>query len=98
MTFDWALSKLRDGAKVYRKSNLVSWSKFVPWIGYKKLPYSDVKIWESMFPDVHLKPEDLEANDWEVYEDDKVCQCAIEDWRDLPTGKKCLVCGGKTGV
>jgi hypothetical protein len=27
---------------------------------------------------------------------DRRCQCPIEDYRDLPEGGRCLVCGGHT--
>lgn len=68
MTFDWALSKLRDGKKVYRKAHIVSWSRFVPWLQYKKLEYSDAIVWESVFSTKNaLTPEDLEADDWEEW-------------------------------
>lgn len=90
MTFDWALEKLRDGKKVYRKGNLIGWSKFVPWISYNKEYGNGKEIWENMFGDVKLSPAALEATDWEVHVPDKKCACSPQT-----TNEMCANCGGR---
>jgi hypothetical protein len=66
MSFDWALSQLRSGKAVYRLRWMPGWSSLRPYIRYAEYG-NGREIWESVFGNVNLKPDDLEADDWVEY-------------------------------
>ena len=62
MTFQWALTALKEGKKVTRKSWKVSWSK------YQNYLFLDRNFLGSLFSFAPgLRWEDYDAEDWEEY-------------------------------
>jgi len=72
MTFEWALSKLRDGKKVTRESYKSEWCRFVNYFEYHYPAWTKPGMKEhkpglfGLFSN-RLLAEDLEADDWKEH-------------------------------